>query len=165
MVCLPQIVRQGPERMEDMNRKLWGLLSALVLFGGLLVPAATATQGNKEVLFTVNGPIEIPHRVLGPGRYELKLIGFGSPIVGVWNATGTHLYGFFETEPAYRNHATGKTKVVLSGSGKYAPKRLDEWFYPGDNTGNALLYPSVRNTIVAKNNSGTHKNASQRIGG
>jgi hypothetical protein len=151
--------------MEDMNRKLWGLLSALVLFGGLLVPAAMATEGNKEVLFSVNGPIEMPHRVLPAGRYQLRLMGLGSPIVGVWNASGTHFYGFVETTPVYRNHATGKTKVVLSGSGKYAPKRLEEWFYPGDHTGNELLYPPIRNTIVARNSSRTTQNAGPQIGG
>jgi hypothetical protein len=151
--------------MEDMNRKLWGLLSVLALFGCLLVPAAMANEINKEVLFSVNGPIELPHMVLGPGRYQLKLDGIGSPVVGVWNAAGTHLYGFFDTDPVYRDHTTGRPKVVLSGSGKYATKRLEEWFYPGDHTGNALLYPSTKNTVIARNSSQTTQKASQKIGG
>jgi hypothetical protein len=154
-------MRQDPERMEDMNRKLWGLLSALVLFGALLVPSAMATAGNKEVLFRVNGPIEMPHRVLPAGRYQLKLAGLGSPVVGVWNASGTHLYGFVETEPVYRNRATGKVKIVLSGSGKYAPKRLEEWFYPGDHIGNRLLFPTLKNTVVARTRNGS---ATQSMG-
>ena len=148
-----------------MNHRLWGLLSALVLFGALLVPSAMASQGNKEVLFRVNGPIEMPHRVLPAGKSQLKLDGLGSPVVGIWNAAGTHLYGFVDTEPVYRDHVTGKAKVVLSGSGKYAPKRLEEWFYPGDRTGNRLLYPSVRNTIVAKNGNRVTQTAGQQIGG
>jgi hypothetical protein len=157
-------MRQGPERMEDMTR-LWGLLSALLLFAGLLVPAAMATQGNKEVLFRVNGPIEMPHRVLPAGKYQLRLDGLGSPVAGIWNAAGTHLYGFVETEPVYRNHVTGKAKVVLSGSGKYAPKRLEEWFYPGDHVGNRLLYAPLNNTIVAKNATRTTQKTSPQIGG
>ncbi len=125
-----------------MNYRLLIAVFALLVLGGMLVPSARADEDNKEILITVNRPVEVPTTILPPGRYDLKLLGDGSSVAGLWKADGSHFYGFFETIPVDRNHASGKSKVVLADSGKNAPQRIEEWFYPGDTTGNELLYPA-----------------------
>ena len=131
----------GQEGIGEMPNKILVVVFAVVLLGGVLVPVARADQDNREVLFTVTGPVELPGEVLGPGRYELKLQGDGSPIAGVWNANGQQFYGYFITIPVDRVHANGRSRVVLAESVKGAPEKIERWFYGGDTNGNEFLYP------------------------
>lgn len=126
-----------------MNHRLLAIAFGFVLLGSVFAPCARADQDNKEVHFTINGPVEIPGEVLGAGSYELKLGGDGSTVAGLWNIQGTKFYGFFDTIPVDRTHR-GNVRIDFSGSGKNAPERLADWFYPGDRQGNELLYPTVR---------------------
>jgi hypothetical protein len=143
-----------------MTRTLLPLLFTLTLMTAVLVPQARADQANREILFRTDAPIEVPGRVLDPGRYELKLVGINDHVAGLWNARGSKFYGFFDTIPVDRQHA-GKLKVDLSGSGENAPKRLSEWFYPGDKTGYELLYPNSPMNLEA----GNHITPNQRVKG
>jgi len=138
-----------------MNRKLLVIVFALTL-AGMLVPAAKADESNKEIQFSINGPVEVPGVVLSPGRYELKLVDFGTPVAEILSADGSKSYGFFDTIPVDLNHATTRARVVLVGSGKTNPKRIEEWFYPGDPEGNQFLYPNELNSQVARSGS-THQ--------
>jgi hypothetical protein len=133
-----------------MYGKLLAAAFAVTLMGGVLVPGARADQNNKEVLFRINKPMDVPGRVLDPGRYELKLMGDGSPFAGIWNAQGNKFYGFFDTVPVTRDNS-GKLRIDLAGKGKTAPKRLAEWFYPGDKTGNKFLYPAEPANVEVAN--------------
>lgn len=145
--------------------RLWSVLFTFVLAAGFLGPAANANAGNKEVLFTVNHAVEIPGRVLAPGRYEMRLQQTGSPIAGVWSANGTHFYGYFDTDPVYRFHTAARTKIVLSKVGPHNPERLNEWFYPGEHTGNQFVYPSSRNIEMAKGEVSNNQGAAQTAKG
>ena len=138
-----------------MNRKLTTTMFAIALLGGLLVPGAVADQGDKAVLFSVNAPVEIPGRVLGPGRYELCLQDDGSPVAEIWSVDRPQFYGYFETVPVDRTHA-GRSRVVLAGSGKHAPKRIQAWFYTSDRSGNELVYPNKHNAQLVATTS-THQ--------
>jgi hypothetical protein len=132
-----------------MNRRLLAIVFTFAMLICVLVPSARADQDNKAILFSVNAPIEVPGEVLGPGRYELKLQGNGSPVAGIWKADGSQFYGYFETVLVDRSHR-GKSRIVLVGSGKNAPKRIEEWFYTGDKTGNKLLYPNSSSVQIAR---------------
>lgn len=125
---------------------------AVALVGIVLVPSARADQDNKEVRFKVNGPVEVPGRVLNPGRYDLRLMGNGSTVAGLWNAKGNKFYGYFDTIPVTREHR-GHLRVELAGSGANAPKRLSQWFYPGDKTGNELIYSANKPVETASRTS------------
>ena len=127
-----------------MNRKLATIAFGIALLGGFLVPGAAADAGNKAILFSVNAPVEIPGRVLDPGRYELRLQNDGSPIAEIFSADRSQFYGYFETAPVDRTHV-GRSRVVLTSSGKHAPNTIQEWFYPPQRTGNKLLYPNKNN--------------------
>lgn len=126
--------------METMKRNLLAVAVALVL-AGALVPRAKADADDKAIQFSVSGPVEVPGLVLEPGRYQINLMGDGSDVAEIWSADGSEFYGFFDTEPATRTHMPTEARIVLEGSGKKAPKRIEEWFYPGDDQGNKFLYP------------------------
>jgi hypothetical protein len=133
-----------------MNGRVLTVVIGLLLLGGMLAPRARADADNKEIVFSVNHPVQTPTTVLAPGQYDLKLLGDGSSIAGLWRADGSHFYGFFDTIPVDRTHASAKTRVVLADSGKNSPKRVEEWFYPGDKTGNELLYPAKNHREVER---------------
>jgi hypothetical protein len=141
--------RNRRKDMDIMNRRLLAVAFGFVLLGSVFAPRARADEDNKEVHFTVNTPVEIPGRVLGAGSYDLKLAGEGSTVAGLWNVQGTEFYGFFDTIPIDRTQR-GNLRIDLSGSGKNAPKRFADWFYPGDKQGNELLYPAVKSVEVAR---------------
>ncbi len=131
-----------------MIRKVLAVVFLMALIG-TLVPVATADADNREVQFTVNGPVEAPGVILGPGTYDLKLMGDGSTVAGIWSGDGSKFYGYFDTVPVDRNHTPRKASVVLEGSGKAAPNRIEEWFYPGDQDGNEFLYPKTHPFQIA----------------
>ena len=120
------------------------LVLGLFLLGITFVPPARANEGNKEVHFTISGPLEIPRIVLPAGSYDLKLVEDGSTMAELWNLQGNRFYGFFETVPVDRAHA-GKLQVDLALSQKDSPERLKDWFYPGDKQGNEILYRPANN--------------------
>ncbi len=126
-----------------MNRKMAVIAFAMVLSAGVFASPARADSSNQEVQFKVNQPVEIPGRVLDPGTYDIRLLGFGSHVAGVWSPGGSKFYGLVVTEPTLRMRRLGKARVDLIGkSGYAAPERIKDWFYPGDEYGNRLVYPS-----------------------
>ncbi len=124
-------------------RRVLPLALGFLLLGTVFLTPAKADEAHREIHFTINEPIEIPGVVLPAGSYDLKLEGFGNSVAEVWNVRGNQFYGFFDTVPVDRNHSS-KTKVDLSESIKGAPERLTAWFYPGDKTGNEILYPLTK---------------------
>ena len=133
-----------------MNTKIAIISLAVVLSVGLFVSPARADSSNQEVQFKVNKPVEIPGRVLDPGTYDIRLLNFGSHIAGVWSPGGRKFYGLVETEPSLRMRRIGKVKVDLAKSGYAAPERIKDWFYPGDEYGNRLVYPSPKAMHLAQ---------------
>lgn len=126
-----------------MNRKLLAITVSLIMLGCMLPITARADADNQAVLFSVNTPMKTPTAVLPPGRYEIKTLGDGSQVAEIWSAREKRFYGFVDTTPVRRAHAL-KSEVVLTRQRK-APEQLREWFYPGDRTGNKLLYPENHN--------------------
>lgn len=125
-----------------MNRKVW-TISLVLLLAATAVPAARADAGNKAIQFSVNGPVEVPGKVLDRGTYELKLMSYGSSVAGIWSADGTEFYGMFDTMPMDYSHTAARSRVILEGSGKTSPKRIEGWLYPGDAEGTEFVYPAA----------------------
>lgn len=123
-----------------MNHKLAAIAFSL-LVAGLLVPKAKADEDNQAVLFSLTSPVEVPHAVLPPGRYEIRLLGDGSSMAEIWSADTSRFYGVFGTTPVDRSDARG-SRVVFAGPENDTPKRIEKWFYGGHQTGNELLYPT-----------------------
>ena len=131
---------------EIMNRKFWSLMFTGLLLA-VFVPRAKADVGTREVKFSINEPVEMPGRVLNPGHYQIRLLKDGSSVAGIWNASGTRLYGFFQTDHVDRMQPANRAKVKLAEANSQSPERIASWFFPGDMQGNALLYPAPKPAV------------------
>ena len=125
-----------------MNRLALAVAS-LGLLGVALAPSARADEWNKKTILTVNETIQIPNKVLPPGKYVMKLLDSPSNrhIVQIFNADETHLETTILAIPNYRLEPTGKTVFSFWETPPGQPKALRAWFYPGDNFGQEFAYP------------------------
>jgi hypothetical protein len=135
-------------------RHMKGLVLAVASVGMLgiaLAPAAQAGEWDKLTYLTVNEPIQVPNKVLPPGKYAMKLLD--SPgdrhIVQIYNSDLTHLETTVLAIPNYRLEPTGKTVFTFWETPPGQPKALRAWFYPGDNFGQEFAYPKSAATQIA----------------
>jgi len=114
-----------------------------------MMPNAMADQWNKKTILTVNEPIQVPGKVLQPGKYVMKLLDSPSNrhIVQIYNDRENELQTTILAIPNYRLQPTGKTEFQWWEVPAGQPKALRAWFYPGDNFGQEFAYP--KNTSVA----------------
>jgi cell division septation protein DedD len=136
--------------VTKMNR-LAIAIASVGLFGVALSPAAKADEWNKKTILTVNEPIQVPNKVLPPGKYVMKLLDSQSNrhIVQIFNADETHLETTVLAIPNYRLEPTGKTQFQFWETPPGQPKALRAWFYPGDNFGQEFAYPKGESTQIA----------------
>jgi hypothetical protein len=140
-------------RFEYMNALKKSALAACVGVLGLAVlPNARADVWNKKTILTVNEPIQVPGKVLEPGKYVMKLMDSPSNrhIVQVFNEDESQLLTTVLALPNYRLQPTGETKFTFWETVSGEPKPLRSWFYPGDNFGQEFAYPKDKATMIAK---------------
>ncbi len=125
-----------------MYRNIAVMALSTLLLGAVFAPQARADEGNKEVLFTINHPVEIPGAVLGPGQYDLKFLSLGNTVAGIWGAHGQTFYGFVDTTPVSRARGISQARLDLSKPRPGELPRIKEWYYPGDHHGYRLVYPA-----------------------
>ncbi len=123
--------------------KAFTLASCIGLFGAALAPTAHADQWNKRTILTVNEAIQVPNKVLQPGKYVMKLLDSQSNrhIVQIFDENEQHLITTVLAIPNYRLEPTGKTQFGFWETPAGQPKALRSWFYPGDNFGQEFAYP------------------------
>jgi hypothetical protein len=133
-----------------MNRLVLAVAS-VGLLGVALAPTARADEWDKKTILTVNEPIQVPNKVLPPGKYVMKLLESPSNrhIVQIYNADQTHLETTILAIPNYRLRVTGKTQFQFWETPPGQPKALRAWFYPGDNFGQEFAYPKGESTQIA----------------
>ncbi len=133
-------------------------MNRLVVFAACLgltaiafAPAARADEWNKRTVMTINEPIQVPNRVLPPGKYVVKLLDSPSDrhIVQIFNADETHLITTILAMPNYRLEPTGKTVFTFWETPPGQPPALRAWFYPGDEYGQEFAYPKSMATQIA----------------
>jgi len=133
-------------------------MNRLVVFAACLgltaiafAPAARADEWNKRTVMTINEPIQVPNRVLPPGKYVVKLLDSPSDrhIVQIFNADETHLITTILAMPNYRLEPTGKTVFTFWETPPGQAPALRAWFYPGDNYGQEFAYPKSMATQIA----------------
>jgi len=119
-----------------------------------IVPSAVADQWNKRTILTVNEPIQVPGKVLQPGKYVMRLLD--SPanrhIVQIFNGDETQLQTTILAIPNYRLQPTGETEFGWWETPAGQPKAMRAWFYPGDNFGQEFAYPKNEAVAIAANN-------------
>jgi len=130
-------------------------VASLGLLATVVAPSARADQWDKKTILTINEPIQVPNKVLPPGKYVIKLMDSPSDrhIVQIFDGDGMHLITTILAIPNYRLQPTGKTVFGFWETPPGQPKALRAWFYPGDNFGQEFAYPknaAVQIAAVAK---------------
>jgi len=125
--------------------------AAVGLAGLTLVPNAAADTWNKKTYITINEAVQVPGKVLQPGRYVLKLADSPSNrhIVQIFNDREDQLQTTILAIPNYRLQPTGKTEFGWWETPAGQPKALRAWFYPGDNFGQEFAYPKTEALAIA----------------
>jgi LPXTG-motif cell wall-anchored protein len=122
------------------------------ILGLAIAPNANADVWNKKTILTVNETIQVPGKVLPPGKYVMRLQD--SPanrhIVQVFNEDENQLLTTVLAIPNYRLQPTGDTKFTFWESAPNEPKPLRSWFYPGDSFGQEFVYPKDRAVQIAQ---------------
>src|SRR5215207_10016159 len=110
-----------------------------------------ADQWNKKTYITINEAVQVPGKVLQPGRYVLKLAESPSNrhIVQIYNDREDQLQTTVLAIPNYRLQPTGKTEFQWWETPAGQPKAIRAWFYPGDNFGQEFAYPKTEAVAIA----------------
>jgi len=127
------------------------LLVGLLLFGLVSVPRlGKASDFDKKIILTFSGPVQIPGATLEAGTYVVKRAdpGGNPDVVRFFNADESHIYGTFIAIPDERMEPTGKTVLIFAETRGNAPPPIKRWWYPGDLTGEELVYPKGSNVLA-----------------
>jgi len=116
-----------------------------------LVPSAVADQWNKKTYITISEAVQVPGKVLQPGRYVMKLMDSPSNrhVVQIFNEREDQLQTTVLAIPNYRLQPTGKTEFQWWETPAGQPKAIRAWFYPGDNFGQEFAYPKTEAVAIA----------------
>jgi hypothetical protein len=125
--------------------------SCLGLASLAFAPNAAADTWNKKTILTVNEAIQVPGKVLQPGKYVMRLMDSPSNrhVVQIFNERENQLQTTILAIPNYRMQPTGKTEFQFWETPAGQPKALRAWFYPGDNFGQEFAYPKTEAVAIA----------------
>jgi hypothetical protein len=131
--------------------KAFAAASCLGLASLALAPSAMADQWNKKTILTVNEAIQVPGKVLQPGKYVMRLLDSPSNrhIVQIFNEREDQLQTTILAIPNYRLQPTGNTEFQWWETPAGQPKAMRAWFYPGDNFGQEFAYPKNEAVRIA----------------
>jgi hypothetical protein len=133
-----------------MNYRFLAVVFCLALFGALFVPSARADEANQEMIMTIKkGALEVPGRVLQPGKYDLRFADIDQHVLEITTADGREPIGFFEVIPTSRLHRTDNVRLDLSEPAPGSVTRLTDFFYPDMKTGYKFEYPRPKVSIMA----------------
>jgi hypothetical protein len=107
---------------------------------------AMANEMNKRTEFQFSESVQIPGKVLTPGKYVFQLANDQSDrnIVQVFSEDSNGNLSLVEsvlTIPDYISNTPDKPIVRFDERPSGTPEAIHSWFYPGDNTGWEFVYP------------------------
>jgi hypothetical protein len=127
-----------------------GRLQALYLSGSLalsflMTKPLMADDWNKRVDFQFNAPVEIPGKVLAPGKYVFELLDSDSDrsIVQVYSEDSNGKQSpvtMIQAIPAYIANIPDKPVIRFEERPSGSPEAIHSWFYPGEHTGWEFVY-------------------------
>lgn len=125
---------------------------AVALFAATLLPSARADRWNKKTTVTFSEAVEVPGKILPAGTYTFRLLDSAADrhIVEIFNADGSQIIVTTLAINDYRLRPTGQTVMKFNERVGDSPEALRAWFYPGDNFGQAFVYPKARAIELAK---------------
>ena len=131
------------------------LLSSSLTLSFFMTTPAIADESNKRTEFEFSAPVEIPGRVLAPGKYVFELLDTASSdrnIVQIFSkdSNGNEtLIATISAIPDYTANTPEKAAVHFEERHAGTPEAIHSWFYPGDNTGWEFVYPKYQNSAPA----------------
>jgi hypothetical protein len=129
---------------------VFAAVSCAALIAAGLVPEARADAWNKKTIITINEPMQVPKKVLAPGKYVFKLADSQSDrhIVQIFSENEKQLVATILAIPNYRLKVRGKSEFGFWETPAGQPRALRAWFYPGDNFGHEFAYPPSMSTEI-----------------
>ena len=128
-----------------MYRKMFTGMICLMLLGPFFVPKGRADASDKKTIVTVNQPIQVPGKVLPAGTYVFKLLDSNDPtLVAIYNADEMQLITTVRGISNTRRETPDKTILQFEERPSGQPEALKAWFYPGDDSGVAFVYPTQK---------------------
>jgi len=128
-----------------MYRKMFTGMICLMLLGTFFVPKGRADASDKKTIVTVNQPIQVPGKVLPAGTYVFKLLDSNDPtLVAIYNADEMQLITTVRGISNTRRETPDKTILQFEERPSGQPEALKAWFYPGDDSGVAFVYPTQK---------------------
>jgi hypothetical protein len=109
-------------------------LGGLLALNFLMTKPVRADEWNKKMEFQFSVPVEIPGRVLEPGKYVFE-------IADNWTERG--MVEVF-SEDSTGNESLIATILAIPDrtlNTPEGPEAVHSWFYPGENTGWRFVYP------------------------
>jgi len=117
-------------------------VAAVTLVGTFASPAR-ADECDKLTYLTFSAPVALPGVALPAGTYR-----FTHPdcvatdrVLQVSSQDGRTVYATLLTIPEGRTSASAEAEVVLAETPAGSPEAVKAWFYPGETTGDELIYP------------------------
>jgi hypothetical protein len=146
------------EKKMNIKFKALYLSASLALVSSMITPAI-ADEWNKETKLEFSAPVEVPGKVLTPGKYTFRLLDSESDrnIVEIYSedANGNQkLVATILAVPDYRQDTPDKPIVNFEERAAGSPEAIRSWFYPGDNMGWEFVY-SKAERLVSSNTTPT----------
>jgi hypothetical protein len=146
------------EKKMNIKFKALYLSASLALVSSMIAPAI-ADEWNKETKLEFSAPVEVPGKVLTPGKYTFRLLDSESDrnIVEIYSedANGNQkLVATILAVPDYRQDTPDKPIVNFEERAAGSPEAIRSWFYPGDNMGWEFVY-SKAERLVSSNTTPT----------
>jgi len=121
-------------------------LTASLALIGLSMTAARADDWDKQMVLRFNEPVQVPGKVLQPGKYVFRLADSDSNrnIVRIFSVDERGRQDFVSTIltiPDFRLQTPDKPLVQFEERHLGDPEAIESWFYPGDNNGWRFVYP------------------------
>lgn len=123
-----------------------------VLACTVAAPLLSADAWDRRTVVTFNEPVEIPHVVLGPGTYVVKVANSLSDrnIVQFLNERENHVFATVLAIPDYEpNRVRDHSVFTFEERAANAPQALKTWFYPGAHWGEEFVYPKAETARIA----------------
>ena len=106
---------------------------------------AMADDVNKRIDFQFSAPVQIPGKVLAPGKYAFQLANDDDRnVVRIFSEDSSrkeHLVATVLVIPDYTANAPDKPTIHFEERRSGGPEAIHTWFYPGDDTGWEFIYP------------------------
>jgi len=139
--------RLRDEGDTKMNNRLKAMcLGGLLALTSFITKPVMADEWNKRTVFQFSTPVEIPGKVLAPGKYVFELTDSDSDrnMVRVFSEDSNgneSLVATIGAIPDYVSNTPDKPMIHFEERHSGNPEAIQSWFYPGDNTGWEFVYP------------------------